>query len=91
MIDRLEDIKSRTEQFTGELERERYHVHAGRSGQLKMAGVYDRFEDLASPSLIEFLRGEIDRRRDDAGDSEPVRKLRSMLSVVVRAVHGSPW
>ncbi|HWP82681.1 MAG TPA: hypothetical protein VNN76_08505 [Bacteroidota bacterium] len=88
----LGDIRRRAEQFFQELEKEYYLEGAGLKDEVNAAAIYEKYADLSSRSLVEYLQRELQRASSSSGgapDPEHQRKLRLLLETTVQTFLGN--
>lgn len=83
MKNSLDDIRRRAELFYQELEMEYYLEGAGLKDQVNASAIYERYADLASRSLLEFLRSQAEEAAR-MGAREELRKVRMLLETFVQ-------
>jgi hypothetical protein len=83
MNDSLEKIRDRAERFYQELEKEYYLEGAGLKEQVNAAEIYDRYADLASRSLLEYLRVCAEEAAAAAAHTD-LRRITLMMETAVQ-------
>ncbi len=83
MRERLDDIRLRIEKFLQEVERENYLARAALKTELNSSAIYDRFPDLGSQALVEFLRARVEQVQASSEKGESLRKLKLLLMSAV--------
>ena len=91
MATSLDDIRNRAEQFYQELEMEYYLEGAGLKDNVNAAAIYERYADLSSRSLLEFLQQQLAEHESRTlhGKNEDVRKIKMLLETTVQTYFGN--
>ncbi len=91
MTTSLDDIRSRAEEFYQELEKEYYLEGAGLIDTVNAAAIYERYADLSSRSLLEFLQQQLVglESHSPQGKNEDARKTKMLLETTVQTYLGN--